>query len=1135
MKNTRRISAKALAFSASTLALVIAGPLSAQDEQAEQETTQEEQADVTQDGADPAPAPTQGGITVTGSRIVRDTYTSISPLQVLNTRDENAAGLFDPSQILQRSEAASGTQIDATFQGFVLDNGPNSQTLNLRGLGAERTLLLLNGRRLGPSGVEGAPTSPSLNLLPVTLIDRYDLLLDGASSVYGSDAVAGVGNVILRKDYDGLEIRARGDINPMGSGEDYTIGAAWGFNTDRAFFGIGAEYDYRDSIRLRDRDFFRGCNTHYEIDQDGNVLTIDKADNAAVLDDSAGLISVSESECKIGGISGRTFITNSRIGSVYYKPGQGNIPGLDDYADSTNVVGSPLDLNGDGVRDVDFRDVNTNGADQDIVFLSEQKLINVMAYGEYTFPGDGNITPYFEANYSRAESFVDNNGSAQLFPTVPDLNQFNPCNFATGSGVDCRAADNALQTATGVTFGGGLNPLTTGFSLPVVPITTIQGDRDNIDQTQELYRAVIGVRGDIPGIGSSWSFDVSGVYSRSEGSTTRLGIREDRLALAMGLDPTADYDGDGVVDNNGDGIADDYDPNVEVFGLFGDPLWIGECNSAGLANPGLAAPDLLDGCVPVNLFADSVLGAPVGTFSSQAETDYLIGSRNFNTTYEQLIFSAYATGDLFDLQGGPAAMVIGAEYRRDEIASSPDFVASNGLFVSSSSDRGAFGSKRIVEVFGEVDLPLLAGHTLVEELTVNLSGRMTDEEFYGTNFTYSLKGGWRPIDQLLFKFSYGTSFRAPNLRENFLAGQSGFNTIFDPCAVPDDAFTAANGYDASLDDREETTLANCRAEGRDPTRVGIDSEGLNTFQSPSIEITTGGTLDIEPETSTSITTGFAFEETFGDGWDVALNVNYYDISLKDSIIEPNTQFIINDCFNRDDGQRGVFCDRISYDTDASTRLLISDVNRGFINLNEENVRGMDFNANFGKEVALFGELVDFGISIRANHLIERSTLFINDDGSESFDDDAGEFSLPKWSGRATFTADVGNFGFLWQVDYTGRVEQDAIGIDPLDDAFGTLGTGFFGDTCTGNGSDVVAGDGIFCRDVGFAEEQFLHNASISYEVAGQYEILIGVSNIFDTPPPLVDSNEVFAIANTAIGNGYNYDGRQFFGQIRYQF
>ncbi|MEM6476205.1 MAG: TonB-dependent receptor plug domain-containing protein, partial [Pseudomonadota bacterium] len=224
MKKFHSNSMKALAFSASALAFVVAGPVHAQDqEEGAQDEDEEEQVEV---GTQDEPAAGDQNITVTGSRIVRDTYSSISPLQVLGTENQQAVGAFDPSQILQRSESAAGQQIDATFQGFVLDNGPGSQTLNLRGLGADRTLLLLNGRRLAPSGVEGAPTVPSLNLIPSTLVDRYELLLDGASSVYGSDAVAGVGNLILRKDFDGFELQANGNINPQGGGDDYQISGA---------------------------------------------------------------------------------------------------------------------------------------------------------------------------------------------------------------------------------------------------------------------------------------------------------------------------------------------------------------------------------------------------------------------------------------------------------------------------------------------------------------------------------------------------------------------------------------------------------------------------------------------------------------------------------------------------------------------------------------------------------------------------------------------------------------------------------------------------------------------------------------------------------------------------------------------
>ena len=1127
MKKFQSNSVKALAFSASAIAFAIAGPAQAQDADGE-EAQEEESVDVTEEG-EAAQAP-QGGIVVTGSRIRRDTYTSISPIQVLNTEASNNVGLFDPSQILQRDESAAGTQIDATFQGFVLDNGPGSQTLNLRGLGADRTLLLVNGRRLAPAGVEGAPTNPSINLIPGSLVERYDLLLDGASSVYGSDAVAGVGNVILRKDFDGLELFARGDVNPQGAGEDYTITAAYGLNTDRGFFGIGAEYDYRDAIRLRDRDFFDGCNTHLEVDQDGNIYTLGVRDNAIVQDRTPG-VSVAETECKVGGISGRIFQPFARFGSVYF-PGNGNIaniPGLG-YGESTDAFGVDLDTDGDGIRDVDFQNVNTNGALPEQTFLSEQKLYNVMAYGEYTFPGAGNITPFFEANYSRAEIKATDTGYPQIFPSVPDLNQFNPCNFITGSGVDCRAADNELQGLTGTPLA-----LSSGFTLPTTPIASIRGDRNNTDVTQEQYRGVLGVKGDLPAFGSSWTWEVSGVYSRSEGVSIRNGIREDRLALALGLDPTADYDGDGVVDNTGDGIADDYDNGVDVFGLFGDPEWIGECNTAGLANPDLAAPDLAQGCVPVNLFAPSVLTGAVGDFASAAERTYLFDQRRVDTTYEQMLFSAFLTGDLFELPAGPVGAVFGGEWRKDKISTDPNFQASNGLFFGFFSDQGAQGSKVIRELYGEVSIPLIAAKPLVEELNVDIAGRLTDEEFYGTNYTYSLKAGWRPVSALLLRVTYGTSFRAPNLRENFLAGLSGFNTLFDPCAVPDAAFdSAAGGYQAQDDERDPTILENCLREGRDPTQVGIDPEGLNTQQFSSTEITSGGTLDIDPETSRSITAGFSFEETFGDGWDVALGVTYFDIKLKDSIIDPSGQFIVNDCFTRDDGQRSQFCDRISVDTAPTGRGLVSNVAAAFLNLDQESVRGIDFNADFGKDVMLFGENVDLGLNIRANHLMERSSLFTNDDGTVTFDDDAGEFGLPKWTGRATFTADVSDFRLTYQLRYTGKVEQDSDGIDEFDDAFGSLGTGFFSDTCTGNGTANVAGDGRFCRDVGFAKEQFLHTASIRYS-ADKWSLLVGVDNIFDTAPPLVDSDEVLAINNVAIGNGYDYDGREIFASFSYQF
>ncbi|MEL7190338.1 MAG: TonB-dependent receptor, partial [Pseudomonadota bacterium] len=926
MKKFHSNSMKALAFSASAIAFVVAGPVPAhQDQRPAQEEEEEEQVDVSTDASGSSGG---GQITVTGSRIVRDTYSSISPLQVISTENQQAIGAFDPAQILQRSEAASGAQIDATFQGFVLDNGPGSQTINLRGLDASRTLVLVNGRRLAPAGVEGAPTNPSINLIPATLVDRYDLLLDGASSVYGSDAVAGVVNVVLRKDFDGLELQVNGDINQEAGQKDFTISGAWGFNTDRAVFGIGAEYRRVDDILISDRDFLSGCNTHYEIDQNGNFLTTDVASNAEALEQSGGTIGLSQQPCKIQGLVGRIQPAGTRVGFVYFDPvdygvtnvngnqvlGNTGIPG---YSESLNAFGLPVDADGDGVRDVDFALLNTNAFEQDVTFIPKQDYVNVFAYGEYTFPGEANITPFFEVRFSSLDTNTPNNGTPQFFPWVPASNPFNPCNIDTNpNGIDCVNQDNIFNGLD--TFAGGAFALPIGNSVATRIIGSVRGDRNNTDTSFEQYAGVFGVRGDLPFVGSSWTFEVSAQYTRSDSTSSRLGIREDRLALALGIDPTADFDGDGVVDNDGDGIADDYNSQPVSPLLAG-----GACDIAGLANPNLADPGLTAvPCVPVNLFAESLVPQVIGDFATQAERDFLFGARTFDTTYEQTIIGGFVTGDLFDLPAGPVGAVLGVEWREDSINSQPDSVASNGLFWGFFADGGAVGTKWIREAYAEVDIPLIAGETLVEELTFKAAGRITDEEFYGTNGTFSLQGGWRPVSPLLFKFSYGTSFRAPNLRENFLQNQSGFGNIFDPCAVPADAFdSTGGGYQADRDERDPAILANCIREGRDPTLVGIDAGGVNTISFASGQIFTGGSLDIDPETSTSITTGFALEESFASGFDFALNFNYYDIQLRDSITEPTAQFIINDCFTRTDGTRSPFCDRIEFSELAADRRL----------------------------------------------------------------------------------------------------------------------------------------------------------------------------------------------------------------------
>jgi iron complex outermembrane receptor protein len=1060
-------------------------------------------------------------VVVTGSRIKKNTYTSIAPLQVITSEAARDVGIIDPAQILQKSEAAAGQQVDSTFAGLVLSNGPGSETVNLRGLGANRTLLLVNGRRLAPAGVEGAPQSPSINLIPSTLVERYELLLDGASSVYGSDAVAGVGNIILKQDFQGLQLEASGDYAVQGAGNDYTLSAAYGHNTDRGFIGFGAEYDYQDPVSLADRDFLSGCRTPYEVDENGEFRTQDISFRETY--GQLGLEYPSE-PCVLSGIGRRIRRVPGGLGFVYYTPGQTNT-GIPNFSEDIQF-GVPIDGDGDGVVDVVYGDYDTNGSFNNQSFINEQKRLSLMAYGEYTLEGEMNLTPYFEALHTTVDIFADS-GASQLFTVVPASNPFNPCNPNQPTGVDCGLAADSLLTnpnylesfrrfyfdlgnsgtcvnilgrdgCTPASFGllnGPLGPQRAGGGV------VVEGDRDTVDATLTQSRFVGGIRGDLPflnyGSLSDWSFDASFVYNYSEGESARRGIRDDRLHFALGFDPNIRNATNQLVD------------------LAGGPC---------VADPSSPVdPDIADGCVPVNLFAPSLYDTAIGTFATQAETDYLFDSRDFETIYEQTIVSAFASGSLMSLPAGDLSGVIGFEYRLDEIESIPDNVASEGLFFGFFSDQGAVGEKWTREAFFEVEAPILANHPLARELSGNVAARWTEDEFYGSEWTYSTRLAWRPIDPLLIKGTYGTSFRAPNLRENFLIGTTAFPTVFDPCVTPAAAVGLGGAYNPALDTRDQTTLDNCRADGIDPTNFSPIPGNVTSYSTESRQ---GGSLDLAEETSTSFTAGVAFEQPWFESFDATFNVTYYDIEVEDTVVSPSAQFIVNDCYTLQPNRQSAFCSRITRSplTASANPGSFTLIDAGFINQDRETVSGLDINMDIDKEVTLFNTPVDLGVNLRANKLNERTTLFIGDDGTEAFDDDVGEFSFAEWTGRATFTADIADYRFTWQTRYVDEVEQDPLGIDAFSDVFAGGS-----ETCLG----PTRGD-VQCRDVGFADEYMTHTASIRY-TGDTWTVIAGVNNIFEEDPPLVDGSEVLQVSNAAIGAGYDYDGRQYFLNLRKRF
>jgi len=476
----------------------------------------------------------------------------------------------------------------------------------------------------------------------------------------------------------------------------------------------------------------------------------------------------------------------------------------------------------------------------------------------------------------------------------------------------------------------------------------------------------------------------------------------------------------------------------------------------------------------------------------------------------------FASGNLFSLPAGKVSGGIGFDYRDDEINSVPDAVARDGLFFGFFSDGGAVGSKVTTEFYGEIEIPLLANQPFAEQLDLNLSARNTDDEFYGNEWTYSAKVGWRPVNSLLLRGTIGTSYRAPNLRENFLLSQTGFQTLFDPCSIPEAARDEISGeYLADQDTRDPVVLSNCLANGVDPTTFFANANGAY-----SVEVAAGGSLSLDEETSDSLSAGFSFEQPWFDGFDLSLGATYYDIDIDDTIIEPTATFIINDCYNADNNA-SVFCGRLSRDSDS----FLSIIDRGFINRDNETIRGVDVNLSYGVDVSIFERPVAFGIDMNLNHPIEVSQTFVGDSGQIDFDNDRGDFGFASWSGNVDFSAEYDRFSARWRTRFIGEVEQDSDGIDDFSDVADSMGTGFIGGTCL---------PGTLCRDVGFADDYYVHNASLYYR-GDTWTIGAGVNNIFNDEPPIVDGNEVFSVNNTPIGVGYDLRGRRFFFNVAYSF
>jgi len=927
--------------SALTLALFSAMPAMAQDAAPADEVATE---------AD------EGAIVVTGSRIRQPNLESTVPITTVSGEEFFETGQVSIGDVLNDLPQLRSTLSQSNGTRFLGTRGLN--LLDLRGLGTQRTLVLVNGRRHVAGDILSNGVSTDINTIPTDLIERVDVLTGGASSIYGSDAIAGVVNFIMKDDFDGIQLRAQTGLNiDYGDAGNQYVSALVGknFGDGRGNIALNVEYAHQSQYTASGR----GRN----INQNNNFVVVDT--------DAAGGTNGDDVFDRIfyEDIRSATISTGGQLGFTSPTAACGRDPLGAAYACNflfrpdgtlTPQTGTRIGLgpNGNYVGGNGY-----SGREGSLVTLTPTlERISVNAFAHYDISEA--VVPFIEAKYVKTTAFGSQSG--------PFFSQ------GTTLGSDVRERirlDNPyLNPAARAIIeqqlvAGGTTPTgATRFSLR--KNWTEFGIRDERIE-RETWRVVAGLKGDF---NDDWTYEISGNYGEfKESNLIKGNINLQRYLLA--LDTTRNAAGQIVCRSSIDPTA-----AIPYQGADGDAA--------------ILASDVA-GCVPLNPFGD-------GASSAEARK-YVTQTTSAQGKITQFVASGFVAGDLsqlFELPGGPIAFSLGAEYRRETNYYDLDDLTQRGYAFYNAIPEFTAPAFEVKEVFGEVSIPLLKDMPFAHALTVTGSGRIADYKgATGTVYTYSTGVDYAPIEDLRFRASYSRSVRAPNLSELFSEQSQNFAPGFsDPCSA------------RNIGQGSSTRAANCAAAGR-PTNYDF-------VYVQSLEIVSGGNPNLREEKSTSFTVGGVFEPRFVPG--LSFSVDYYDIKIDNVITSVSAQTIANQCYDLAD-LNNQFCALIQRagagggpNGEEQFRILEGTLLASTLNFAKLTARGIDFNLGYRKAF-------DWGnVSVNGvwTHALERDN-FVNPTDPDRINRVLGELGDPKDAFNLRTKVDVGNVGFTYELRYLG--------------------------------------------------------------------------------------------------------------------
>jgi iron complex outermembrane recepter protein len=1000
------------------------------------------QPDDDQGEATPTTAPEPGAtsadgsddvILVTGSRIARPNLDANSPIAVVSGEE-----LVEQADITVDTYLNTLPQVNPAGTTTSNNPGNNGQAnIDLRGLGANRNLVLIDGRRPMPSN---ALQVVDINTIPQGLIERVEVVTGGAGATYGADAIAGVVNFILRSDFSGIELNATySNSIPEMDAREYRISGLFGLNSadGRGNLAIAVEVAERQQLIKNQRGFSINATSTTPTPPTGRFIDSSPSTATGNPGNPVPLSAVQALFLTYGVPTGSAPTAASQI----HFNSDGTLFGGGTFNTPINVVNyryDPAGRDAAAANQLFFPDLYSYNFDAINLLVLPLERKSAFVRGNYELTES--IEFFTQGGYTEYDAVQALAPTPVGVPIVPNGSQAATTSARSGlltPGLGC-------QTATGAASECSVTGLIIPTTNPFIPaaLRTLLNARTGDD------RRFVGSGATEP-FNIAYRFLNTGLRESTYTNEVIQGLAGLRGRFAEGWRYEAYYSwGRTTIDQAASGNI-----NVQNMQTLLERTDGGTGICAGGFNP--------FGIQPL----------------SQACIDYLDETGNTTTVFRQEVASAYVQGDLVALPAGNISAVLGVESRRFVYEFDPG--ALSGPIAGFNTQAPINGTNNFFDIFGELYVPLLRDRPWAQNLDLTLGYRRVNSQAANRitgieapdqdSDSYKVELSWAPIEEVRFRGTYQRAVRAPNFNELFSAGSS-FPQYFDPCSVGTD-FRTRTGAQGS---------AFCQAQGVPNPATFVAIPGS---QAP---LNGAANINLTPEKADTFTAGAVFRAMGFTG-----SIDFYHIKVTDLIRLPDPQLFIAACFNYLGGanpnlaNNNPFCTSINRAGGAigsfSAPPGFGNAQNNYIRINAGSLEtsGIDFQLGYRLPTEFIGERSALNFNLLLNYLIsfkesEIEGITVDYAGTAGYFgqglSNGGGASHPRWRGTFSAAWDFGGIALSTRLRYIDSMRNRASAQFPGEPQF------------TGPKS-------ILYTD--FALEANIEN----------YTFRIGVNNAFNVQPP----------------------------------